>query len=155
MSPARIDTHRFEVRPLSPALRKQTDVGAEVVLTDGRQLIDPDDISDKDRALLRNALYEHSVLVVRNQKGIDPNVLPKLAAVWDDQVKSTHSGGEKMVKDANSILSRNGGDRIPRAPQVSVLGSGTFRNYEGIDELKLRHVVSKTSSWRLQKAASS
>lgn len=111
------------------------------MLKDNKSLIDPDLITDEDRALLRNALYEHSVLVVRKQKGIDPNVLPKLAGIWDENVGVTHSGGAKMVKDENSILSRNGGDRIPRAPQVSVLGSGHFKDYEGIKDLKLRHVV--------------
>ena len=136
-----LSSPHFEIWPLPVALRKETCIGAEVVLKEGHALIDPDLITDEDRILLRDALYEHSVLVVRRQKGIDPNVLPKLAGIWDENVGSTHSGGAKMVKDVNSILSRNGGDRIPRAPQVSVLGSGHFENYEGIDELDLRHVV--------------
>ena len=136
-----LSSPHFEVWPLPEKFRKETCIGAEVVLKDNKSLIDPDLITDEDRALLRNALYEHSVLVVRKQKGIDPNVLPKLAGIWDENVGVTHSGGAKMVKDENSILSRNGGDRIPRAPQVSVLGSGHFKDYEGIKDLKLRHVV--------------
>lgn len=141
-----LSSPHFEVWPLPEALRKETCVGAEVVLKGNQTLIDPNLITDEDRALLRNALYEHSVLVVRKQKGIHPNVLPKLAGIWDDNVGSTHSGGAKMVKDENSILSRNGGDRIPGAPQVSVLGSGEFKDYEGIENLKLRHVVRLSSN---------
>lgn len=134
----------FEIHPLPPTLRKDTGIGAEIVLRH-QKLIDPSVIDESDRTLLQQALFNHSVLVVRRQHGIDPNVLPKLAGVWDDKVKSIHSGGPTMVKDTNSILSRNGGDRIPRAPQVSILGSGTFHDYEGLPEINLRHVVSTPS----------
>ncbi|KAH7028929.1 alpha-ketoglutarate dependent xanthine dioxygenase [Microdochium trichocladiopsis] len=132
-------TH-FEIRPLPAALRKETNIGAEMLLRGDQLFIDPDLITDDDRELLRTALYEHSVLVVRKQKGIEPSVLPRLARVWDDHAKSTHSGGAQMVKDKDNILSKNGGDRIPRAPQVSVLGSGHFKDYEGLPEVRLRHL---------------
>lgn len=137
-------TH-FEVRPLPAALRKDTNIGAEIFLKNNLQFVDPGFITEDDRALLQDALYEHSVLVFRKQKGIEPSVLPRLAGVWDDQVKSTHSGGLKMVKEKDNILSKNGGDRIPRAPQVSVLGSGHFKDYEGLPEIHLRHLVSRPS----------
>lgn len=138
-------TANFEIRPLPSSLRKDSNIGAEVVLLGVDKLVNPSAITNEDRRLLRDALFEHTVLVFRKQAGIDPNVLPQLARVWDDTAKNVHSGGEKQVKNAGSILSRNGGDRIPRAPQVAILGSGTVRNYEGIPEIHLRHVVSASS----------
>lgn len=132
----------FEIHPMPSPLRKQSLIGAEVILRSNAMLIDPAAMPSKDRLLLQQALYDHSVLVVRNQKGIEPDVLPKLAAIWDDQMESTHSGGAKQVKGESSVLSRNNGERIPRAPQVQIIGHGHFKDYEGIKELNLRHVVS-------------
>ncbi|KAF2757425.1 Clavaminate synthase-like protein [Pseudovirgaria hyperparasitica] len=51
-----------------------------------------------------------------------------------------HSGGEKQVTGTRNILSQNNCSRIPRAPQVTVIGSGRFENHEGISELDLKHL---------------
>ncbi|KKF92307.1 putative dioxygenase [Ceratocystis platani] len=139
----------LEVRPLPASLQKDSRIGAEVHFrgaadsSDPPRLVTPAALDDSDKKLLQTALWEHSVLVFKKQKGIHPSVLSELAGVWDDKVKDTHSAGEKMVTDKDNILSRNGGNRIPRAPMVSILGSGRFENYESIPELNLRHVNQK------------
>jgi hypothetical protein len=136
---------RLHVHPASDGLTKESLIGAEIYLDGNSGLVDPKKLSVNDIAVLRQALYDYSVLVLRNQQGISPQDLPLLAAIWDDKIKQTHSGGEKQVKDSNNILSKNGGARIPKAPQVQVIGNGEFIEYEDIEYLNLAHVVDNSS----------
>lgn len=91
--------------------------------------------------MLRQALYDNSVLVFRKQQGIDPLALENLAAIWDDNIINVHSAGKEQITDPRSILSRNNGARLPQAQNVQIIGNGVFKGYEGLD-LNLRHVVS-------------
>ena len=97
----------FTVKPLSPELRKDTLIGAEVVVNDPTSPIDPTTFSAEDVAVLRQALYDNSVIVFRKQQGIDPLALEKLAAIWDDDMINVHSAGNKQIADPRNILSRN------------------------------------------------
>lgn len=111
-----------------------------VLQGDERLLEDPAALSEQDLKELRQALYDHSILVIRNQQGMDPNLMPKLAAVWDDKMINVHSGGKAAITSPDNILSRTTALRIPTAPNAAIIGNGSFENYHGIDELKLRHV---------------
>lgn len=157
----------FHVIPLKSDLRKDTLIGAEVAFNNNadsgdesklpQRVIDVENLTDSDISLLRQALFEHSVIVFRNQQGIDPNTLPALAAIWDDKVQSHHSGEISALTATNNILSKNNAARIPRAKEVTILGQGNFDGYEGIPKLRLRHVVSISSclSWSRNPDASS
>lgn len=103
--------------------------------------IDPLNFTPADISILRQALHDNSVLVVRKQQGIDPLALEKLASIWDDDMINVHSAGKDQVRDPRSILSRNNGARLPAAPNVQVIGHGNFKDYEGIEEMNLIHVV--------------
>lgn len=131
----------LEIVPLSPDLRKETELGAEVILPTSMNLLDVAKLTSKDEENLRTGLFEHQVLVIRNQAGIDPAMLPQLAKIFDPTLRDIHSGGKNQVTDKNNILSQNNGSRIPRAPQVSVIGSGNTNGHEGIHDLDLKHVV--------------
>lgn len=85
------------------------------------------------------------VIVFRNQQGINPLALEKLAAIWDPDMINMHSGGSKQIADPRNILSRNNGARLTQAPNVQIIGNGVFKGYEGLD-LDLRHVVSEHST---------
>lgn len=137
-------SHLFTVQPLSPELRKDTLIGAEVILNDSKGPIDPTAFSGEHISVLRQGLYENSVLVFRKQQGIDPLALEKLAAIWDEDIVNVHSAGKEQVTDARSILSRNNGARLPHAQNVQIIGNGVFRGYEGLN-LNLRHVVSEVT----------
>lgn len=95
-----------------------------------------------DKATLRKALFENQVVVIREQKGIDPTALPKLAKIFDPNASDIHSAGEKPVSNPKNILSAYKAGRIPRAQQVGIIGSGEFHDYEGIKELEVVHLVS-------------
>ena len=140
------------IRPLSPELRKDTLIGAEVVLNDSSGLLNADALNPEDISVLRQALYDNSVLVLRKQQGIDPLALEKLAAIWDENIANVHSSGKEQVRDPRSILSRNNGARLQKAENVQIIGNGVFKGYEGLD-LNLRHVVSRCLCSRTQNVA--
>lgn len=132
----------LSIHPLGPELRKDTLIGAEVVPNNTDKPIDPDTFCPEDIVVLRQALYDNTVLVIRKQQGIDPLALEKIAAIWDEDIINVHSAGKEQIRDPRSILSANNGARLPRAQNVQIIGNGEFEGYEGIDYLNLHHVVS-------------
>ena len=135
-------TPALTVQPLHDSLRQSSQVGAEVTLPESMRLLDVKQLSAKDQSTLKSALFEHNVLVIRNQQGLDPSVLYDISELIDPQPKKFHSGGEKQVIDPRNILAQNNCSRIPRAPQVTVIGQGKFEGHEDIPELNLKHLVS-------------
>ncbi|PWY82024.1 alpha-ketoglutarate dependent xanthine dioxygenase [Aspergillus heteromorphus CBS 117.55] len=125
---------------LRPEIRQDSAIGAEIHLPEGMSMLDLDRLTETDKESLRQALFENQVVVIKNQKGIDPTVLPQLARVFDSTASNIHSAGEKAVSDPKNILSAYKAGRIPRAPQVGIIGSGKFQDYEGLDELEVIHL---------------
>ncbi|CAK4032189.1 alpha-ketoglutarate dependent xanthine dioxygenase [Lecanosticta acicola] len=130
----------LKVVPLDGNLRKDTGLGAEVQLSTSMPLLEPLLLTMEDQERLRRALFENGVLVVRNQQGIHPDVLPQLARIFDPNAKGIHSGGAKQVTEKKNILALNNGSRIPRSPQVIVIGKGNTNGHEGIVDLELKHL---------------
>lgn len=129
------------VHALDDSVRQSSQIGAEITLPDSMRLLDVKQLSSDDQATLKTALFEHSVIVIRNQQGLDPSVLYDISALIDPQPKKIHSGGEKQVVDPRNILAQNNCSRIPRAPQVTVIGQGHFEGHEDIPSLDLKHLV--------------
>ncbi|KAF1979046.1 alpha-ketoglutarate dependent xanthine dioxygenase [Bimuria novae-zelandiae CBS 107.79] len=130
----------LQIRPLPADLRKSTLLGAEVVLPESMTLLDLKALSETEKETLRKGFFENGVLVIRDQTGIEPQVLYDIADLLDPDHLPYHSGGQKQVTDSKNILSQNNCSRIPRAPQVTVIGSGSVENHEGIDSLDLKHL---------------
>lgn len=129
--------------PFPSEVRQTSAIGAEVQLSSSMPIIDLDLLTDSDHEVLRQALFENQVVVIRNQKGIDPTVIPKLAKIFDPSATDIHSAGKNAVSDPRNILSAYKAGRIPRAPQVGIIGSRKFKNYEGVDELEVIHLVGR------------
>ena len=126
----------MKVTPLSPSLRKETEIGAVVEL-EGADLANLS-VADKDK--LRQALYDNHVLVLKNQKDLNPQVIPDLCKLWDTNQLDMHGHGGKGWLDKGSILAANHSSRIPTVPQVMLIGHGKFEGKFGTDVLNLRHV---------------
>ena len=141
MPSATTESPLFTICPLDAELRNDTLIGAEVILKDSSRPIDPDIFSPEDISILRQALYDNTVLVIRKQQGIKPLSLEKIASIWDPDMINQHSAGKYQVRDPRNILSANNGARLPQAPNVQIIGNGKVENYEGLD-LDLVHVVS-------------
>jgi alpha-ketoglutarate-dependent taurine dioxygenase len=130
----------LRIQPLDAELRNDTKLGAEVLLPSTQKLLDLDALSESDKETLRKALFAHGVLVIRDQAGLDPSVLVGLAKLFDPAPLDHHSGGAKQVTDPNNILSLNNCSRIPKAPQVTVIGKGRVEDHQGLSELNLQHL---------------
>lgn len=130
----------LRIQPLNAELRKDTKLGAEVLLPSTQTLLNPEALSGNDKETLRKALFDHGVLVIRNQAGLDPTVLVALAKLFDPAPLDHHSGGAKQVTDPNNILSLNNCSRIPKAPQVTVIGKGRVEGHQGLREMDLQHL---------------
>ncbi|KAJ0299207.1 hypothetical protein Brms1b_013216 [Colletotrichum noveboracense] len=132
--------HGLSFTELPTSLRESSLIGAEVHLPSSMNVLDTDALSEEDIATFRKALFENQVVVIKNQRGIAPETLPKLTKIFDPTAVDIHSAGEKAVSDPRNILSAYKAGRIPRAPQVGIIGSGKFQNYEGVDELEVIHL---------------
>ena len=130
----------LRIQPLDAELRKDTKLGAEVLLPSTQKLLEVVALSESDKETLRKALFAHGVLVIRDQAGLDPSVLVGLAKLFDPAPLDHHSGGAKQVTDPNNILSLNNCSRIPKAPQVTVIGKGRVEDHQGLSELNLQHL---------------
>lgn len=136
-----LDAHNgLTFAPLPKDIRQESCIGAEIKLPEGMTILDLEALSQADKDNLRRALFRNQVVVIRNQKGIDPAVIPQLAKIFDPTASDVHSAGEKAVSDPKNILSAYKAGRIPRVPQVGIIGSGKFSNYEGIKELEVIHL---------------
>ncbi|KAJ5128495.1 Taurine catabolism dioxygenase TauD/TfdA [Penicillium atrosanguineum] len=125
---------------LPEEIRQSSAIGAEVHLPPGMTLLELDKLTEKDKETLRQALFENQVIVIRKQKGIDATVLPNLAKIFDPSASDIHSAGEKAVSDPKNILSAYKAGRHPKAPQVGIIGSGKFQDYEGLKEIEVVHL---------------
>jgi len=130
----------LRIQPLDAELRRDTNLGAEVLLPSSMRLLDLHALSKSDKEALRKALFTHGVLVIRDQVGLEPTVLVELAKLFDPAPLDHHSGGAKQVTDPNNILSLNNCSRIPKAPQVTVIGKGRVDNHQGLSEISLQHL---------------
>jgi hypothetical protein len=134
----------LRIEPLPTEVRKHSLIGAEVILPTGMRYLDTGALTEQDKKVLRDGLFNNSVLVFRNQQGLDPSSMPKIGKFFDETAWNIHSGGEKKMSNQKNILSQNRGARVPRAPQVTVIGKGKWTGHEGLDELDLKHVVSRS-----------
>ncbi|KAL1857643.1 hypothetical protein VTK73DRAFT_7993 [Phialemonium thermophilum] len=133
-------TEPLRVNPLAQEVRKGSMVGAEVTLPTGMQLLDLDVLSEQDKQTLRDGVFNNGVVVIRNQQGLDPTVMQDLGKFFDSTSLNIHSGGEKSVTDSKNILAANKAVRVPRAPQVTIIGNGKWTGHEGLPDFELRHV---------------
>ncbi|TID22666.1 alpha-ketoglutarate dependent xanthine dioxygenase-1 [Venturia nashicola] len=131
---------RIRIVPLSDDLRKSSRLGAEVLLPGASTSFDLKSLSREDKAILRQAFYDQGILLIRNQHDLNPDVLYDVAELIDPHPTHFHSGGKRQVTDPKNILALNGCNRLPRAPQVTVIGKGHYEGYEGIPELDLKHL---------------
>jgi hypothetical protein len=131
---------KFETLP--DEIRQSSAIGAQIQLPTGMPILEPENLTETDKKTLQQALFENQVIVIRKQKGIDATVLPKLAKIFDKSASDIHSAGEKAVSDPKNILSAYKAGRHPKAPQVGIIGSGKFQDYEGLKEIEVVHLVS-------------
>ncbi|KAL1869905.1 Alpha-ketoglutarate-dependent xanthine dioxygenase xan-1 [Diaporthe australafricana] len=100
-----------------------------------------DDDTDADFAVIRDALFNHQVLVFKNQSHVTPKAQYELTRRFDPE--ATSYGHGKTLDAKRSILHPDL-KTIPSQPQVQVIGNGFVSDYEGLNDIRLRHPHHKT-----------
>lgn len=119
-----------EVRPLAVPSTSSVNFGVEI------DNIDVENLSDADFETIRNALYNHHVVVLKNQAGLSPEAQYKLTRRFDP---ASDSYGHGKTLDAKRSVLHPDLKTIPRQPQVQVIGNGFYEEYEGLKNITLVH----------------
>ncbi|QDS74557.1 hypothetical protein FKW77_007936 [Venturia effusa] len=103
--------------------------------------LDIENLTDADFEFIKNALYNHQVVVLKNQGHVSPKAQFELTQRFDPQ--ATSYGHGKTLDAKRSILHPDL-KTIPHQPQVQVIGNGFVPSYEGLENIKLKHPHHKT-----------
>ncbi|CAK7234888.1 hypothetical protein SBRCBS47491_009101 [Sporothrix bragantina] len=126
----------IEVKPLKkPFAGSDVDFGAEI------SGVNVEHLNDNTFAVIRQALYEHSVVVLKNQKGLSSAAQFELTRRFDPDAKGLYSHGKSI--DKRSVLHKDL-TTVPSLPQVQVIGHGRVDSYEGLANLQLTHPHHRT-----------
>jgi xanthine dioxygenase len=98
-------------------------------------------LSDADFNTLRNALYTHNVVCIKNQAKCTPKAQAELTRRFDPEARSYGHG--KTIDAKRSILHPDL-KTVPHQPEVQVIGNGFVPEYEGLKNITLKHPHHKT-----------
>jgi len=96
---------------------------------------------DADFDVIRDALFTHQVIVLKNQHHLSPKAQFELTNRFDPT--ATSYGHGKTLDAKRSILHPDL-KTIPHQPQVQVIGNGFVPEYEGLTNFTLRHPHHRT-----------
>ena len=120
----------LEIRPLEAPSSSAVDFGAEIYNADIEHL------TDEDFEVIRNALYNSLVVVIKNQAGLSPKAQYELTRRFDP---ASDSYGHGKTLDAKRSVLHPDLKTIPHQPQVQVIGNGFYEEYEGLKNITLVH----------------
>lgn len=98
--------------------------------------------SDADFDILREAVFTHQVLVIKNQSHASPRAQYELTQRFDPAATGAYGHGKTL--DAKRSILHPDLKTIPHQPQVQVIGNGFVSDYEGLKDIQLRHPHHKT-----------
>lgn len=96
---------------------------------------------DSDFAIIKDALFNHHVILFKNQGHVTPKKQFELTQRFDPA--ATSYGHGKTLDAKRSILHPDL-KTIPHQPQVQVIGNGFIPEYEGLKDIKLKHPHHRT-----------
>ncbi|EAA35204.1 Clavaminate synthase-like protein [Neurospora crassa] len=127
------------ITPLAHPEGSKLDFGATV------SGVDIENLTDRDFAILRTALFTHQVLVIKSQSHVSPRAQYELTQRFDPLAAPLYGHGNT---DSGSVGSKSilhpDLKTIPHQPQVQVIGNGFVPTYEGLSNIQLRHPHHRT-----------
>lgn len=102
---------------------------------------DLENISESAFEAIRNALYQHNVILFKNQQNLSPRAQYELTQRFDPT--ATGYGHGKTLDVKRSILHPDL-KTIPHQPEVQVIGNGKVASFEGLENIVLKHPHHKT-----------
>ncbi|KAH8649210.1 hypothetical protein BX600DRAFT_502655 [Xylariales sp. PMI_506] len=98
--------------------------------------LDLENLTDTDFDSLREILYTHQVVVIRNQQALSPSAQYQLTRRFDPSAEVYGLGSRAL--DKRSVLFADL-KTIPSQPQVQVIGHGFVKSIEGLTDVQLLH----------------
>ncbi|EIW87212.1 Clavaminate synthase-like protein [Coniophora puteana RWD-64-598 SS2] len=105
--------------------------------------INPATFSEGEFMALSKALHEHGFLVFRDVT-LSPGEIHRLVKAFDPEAESYGHGSKRNSRDRSRKSPFAQIQNVPSVPQVQLIGHGTVRNHEGIDEATLSHPSHRT-----------
>jgi alpha-ketoglutarate-dependent taurine dioxygenase len=103
--------------------------------------VDVNNLSEADWKIIEDALYRHSVLVLKHQAHVTPNAQFELTRRFDPMCTDY---GHGATLDAKRSILHPDLKTIPTQPQVQVIGNGFVPEFEGLKDITLKHPHHKT-----------
>ncbi|MBE7180657.1 MAG: TauD/TfdA family dioxygenase [Terriglobus roseus] len=104
--------------------------------------VDVNNLSEQDWDTIREALYQHSVLVLKDQAKATPKAQYELTKRFDPTCEGGYGHGKTI--DAKRSVLHPDLKTIPHQPQVQVIGNGFVEEFEGLKNIQLKHPHHKT-----------
>ncbi|KAB8224539.1 hypothetical protein BDV33DRAFT_233457 [Aspergillus novoparasiticus] len=123
------------VQPLTPPAGSDINFGAVI------DNIDLENLTDETFSTIHSALYNHQVVIIKNQHHLTPKAQYHLTQRFDPS--STQYGHGKTIDAKRSILHPDL-KTVPHQPQVQIIGHGSIDSYEGLSNFRLKHPHHKT-----------
>ncbi|KAH0186253.1 Clavaminate synthase-like protein, partial [Aureobasidium melanogenum] len=130
-----VKINNISVHKIQPPKGSKIDFGAEI------RGADLENLSEEDFKVIRNALYENSVVLFKNQQSLSPKAQFELTQKFDP---SAGSYGHGKTIDAKRSVLHPDLKTIPHQPQVQVIGNGPVAEFEGLKNITLKHPHHKT-----------
>ncbi|KAI9856719.1 MAG: hypothetical protein M1824_005302 [Vezdaea acicularis] len=124
------------VTPLTPPPNSTINFGATINNANLQKL------TPADFAVIRKALYEHQVIIFKNQQALTPYEQYHLTSLFDPSNPGSYGHGATL--DAKRSILHPDLKTIPSQPQVQVIGNGFVASYEGLENITLKHPHHKT-----------
>lgn len=124
------------VTPLTPPPNSTINFGATINNANLQKL------TPADFAVIRKALYEHQVIIFKNQQALTPYEQYHLTSLFDPSNPGSYGHGATL--DAKRSILHPDLKTIPSQPQVQVIGNGFVASYEGLENIILKHPHHKT-----------
>jgi alpha-ketoglutarate-dependent taurine dioxygenase len=102
---------------------------------------DLENITPSDFEIIHKALYEHQVILFKNQHSLSPRAQYELTHLFDPT--ATGYGHGKTLDTKRSILHPDL-KTIPHQPEVQVIGNGPVAEFERLKNITLKHPHHKT-----------
>ncbi|EXF83702.1 TfdA family Taurine catabolism dioxygenase TauD [Colletotrichum fioriniae PJ7] len=127
---------RITVQPIVPAVGSAVDFGATI------SNADIENLTDADFDVIREALFKHQVLVIKNQGHASPKAQFEITQKFDPDSGDNYGHGKTL--DAKRSILHPDLKTLPHQPQVQVIGNGFVEEYEGLKNIQLRHPHHRT-----------
>ncbi|KAI9155439.1 Alpha-ketoglutarate-dependent xanthine dioxygenase xan-1 [Paramyrothecium foliicola] len=104
--------------------------------------VDVEHLTDADFDILRDALFTHQVLVLKNQSHASPRAQYELTQRFNPAAEGAYGHGKTL--DAKRSILHPDLKTVPHQPQVQIIGNGSVEEYEGLRDFTLRHPHHRT-----------